>query len=416
MLQVANLLKAQPEWPCVVVAGGYQTGVNLMRCLERRGVKVYCVENDRKKQAFRSVYGRTFECPDPDIKSEDWAAFMLDLAQKLRSKPVLIPSADAFVSAMARHAAALKAHFVFCHDSAALQATLVSKQQLYELAVQHQMPAPRTRFANTLENVLQFGQSARFPCIIKPARSRDWSSAPRGHLVANRKAVLTSSVEEMEEKYGLISQVSPDVVVQESIQGPDNAKMVYLSCYGTDGRRLGCCIVRELRTAPIYNGNASVVEPVAEGEVDAVCDKFLKGISYTGLCEIELKRDIRDGRLMMIEANPRYTGTSDVAPHAGVDLGWLHYLDLIGERVEAAVQSKRNFRHIALAWDFSTIGSYRRAGLLTWRELIRSYKPPLAFFDLHLRDWRLAASTLFVLTYLVVGRPLRRLFDKRRLA
>jgi len=216
----------------------------------------------------------------------------------------------------------------------------------------------------------------------------------------------------LEEKYRKVAEVSPEVVVQESIEGPDSDKFVYLSCYGADRRRLGRCIVRELRTAPIYNGNASVVEPVVDEEVDALCDKFLMSIGYRGLCEIELKRDSRDGRAKMIEANPRYTGTSDAAPHAGVDLGWLHYLDLIGHRVEPVPQSNRNFRHIALTWDFSTIGDYRRAGLLTWRELVRSYRPPVAFFDFDLRDWRVTAGTLVKLAYLIVGRPLRRRLSK----
>ena len=46
-----------------------------------------------------------------------------------------------------------------------------------------------------------------------------------------------------------------------------------------------------------------------------------------------MKRDTRDGRVKLIEANPRLSGGGDAAPYAGVDLCWLHYLDLIGKRV-----------------------------------------------------------------------------------
>jgi D-aspartate ligase len=413
MGQNQNPTKAQPGWPPTVVAGGYQTGVNLMRLLTRRGVTVYCVENDRRKQAFRSVYGKTFECPDPDLKPAEWQEFMLDLARKLGTKPVLIASGDAFVSAMATHAENLKAAYLFCHETVALQGLLATKQQQYDLAAKHDAPVPKTRFAKSLNEVIEFGSTAQFPCVVKPVRSRDWSNVPRGHLLANRKVVVATSVNDLEEKYRVVAGINPEVVVQETIEGPDDAKFVYLSCYGTDSRRLGRCIVRELRTAPIYNGNASVVEPVVDDEVDSVCDKFLKSIGYTGLCEIELKRDSRDGRAKIIEANPRYTGTSDAAPHAGIDLGWLHYLDLIGQRVEPVPQNNRYYRHIALAWDFSTVGNYRRAGLLTWRQIIRSYWPPVAFYDFDLRDWRVTAGTLVMLAYLAFGRPIRRLFSRR---
>ena len=40
--------------------------------------------------------------------------------------------------------------------------------------------------------------------------------------------------------------------------------------------------------------------------------------------------------------------------------------------------------------------AYRRAGLLSWRDLLRSYRPPLAFFDVDVRDWRYSAITLYL--------------------
>ena len=409
-----NPIKAQPGWPSAVVLGAYYTGVNLVRYLVRRGVTAYCLDNDRRRQGFRSVYGTTLKCPDPDRQPAEWLAFMLELARKVGGKPVLIPSADAFVSAMARHAEELATAYVFCRDSVALHGILATKRRQYDLAVEHGMPVPRTKFAQSPEEVAAFGSGAQFPCVIKPVRSYDWGKVPRGHPLAARKVMVATSVKDLEEKYGIVAGVNPEVVVQEVIEGPDTAKLVYLSCYSTDRRRIARCLLRELRTAPIYNGNASVVEPVEDAETDSICDRFLKSLGYTGLCEIELKRDSRDGRVRMIEANPRYTGTSDAAPYAGVDLGWLHYLDLIGQRVEMVSQSERNFRHIVLTWDFSTIGSYRRAGLLTWREIIRSYRPPVAFFDFDPRNWRVAAGTLITLLKLIVGRPIRRFFSRRQ--
>jgi hypothetical protein len=139
----------------------------------------------------------------------------------------------------------------------------------------------------------------------------------------------------------------------------------------------------------------------------------LRSIGYTGLCEIELKRDSREGRLQMIEANPRYSGTSDAAPYAGVDLGWVHYLDLIGREVVPVGPSGRNFRHFMVCADFTTMPSYLRAGLESWGSLLRSYRPPVAFFDLDLRDWRVTARTLVQLARVIVGPIVRQVFPKR---
>jgi len=394
--------------------GAYYTGVNLVRNLVRRGVTAYCVDNDRSRQGFRSVYGKTLQCPDPDRQSPEWLEFMLDLARKAGDKPVLISSADVFVLAMARHADELAKAYLFCRDAVPLQGLLSTKERMYDLALEHGMPVPRAKIVKTPEEVTEFGLVAKFPCLVKPVRSYDWADVPRGHPLARRKVVLAPSAKELQEKYRIVAQVNSEAVLQEVIEGPDTAKIVYLSCYSTDHRRIARCLLRELRTAPIYNGNASIVEPMEDSETDSLCDRFLKRIGYAGLCEIELKRDSRDGKVKMIEANPRYTGTSDAAPCAGVDLGWLHYLDLIGQRVEMVNPSDRQFHHIVLTWDFSTIGDYRRAGLWTWREIIRSYRPPVAFLDLDLRNWRVAAGTLFGLLKLTLGRPLRRFFSRKR--
>ena len=414
MPQNSNPVRAEPGWPSAVVLGGYYTGVNLTRYLVRRGVTTYCLDNDRNRQAFRSVYGTTLQCPDPDHNPEGWLQFMLDLAGKAGGKPVLIPSADAYVLAMAHLADELAKAYMFDREAAVLHGILAAKERQYDLAVERGMPLPRTKFAKTVGEVCEFGSSAQFPCVIKPVRSYDWAQVPRDHPLANRKVVPAGTPKELEERYRIVATVNPEVVVQEVIEGPERDKFVYLSCYSTDRRRIARCIVRELRTAPIIYGNASIVEPVEDDEVDSICDGFLQRIGYSGLCEIEVKRDSRDGQIKMIEANARYTGTSDAAPYAGVDLGWLHYLDLIGQRVEMVSQNSYKFRHIVLTWDISTIGNYRRAGLLTWGEIIRSYRPPVAFFDFDLRNWRVSAGTIFTLLKLIIGRPLRRLFVKKQ--
>jgi len=408
-----NPKRASPGWPPVVVAGGFQTGVVLMRNLVRRGLRVFCVEWFREQPCFRSVYGTTFECPNPDEKPAEWLEFMIGLSGRIGGKPVLIPSADQFVTAIARYAAELEPHFQFCQGAAAVQGLLATKERQYDLANDHGLPVPRTRFVSCAADLADFASTARFPCLFKPLHAREWTQLPAGHPFLGSKLVLAASPEELIEKYQMVAGLNPELVVQEVIEGPDNAKLVYLSCYGRDGRRIGACMVRELRTCPIYFGSASVVEPVSDPEADRLCDGFLRGVGYAGICEIELKRDTRDGRIKMIEANPRYSVTADAAPYAGVDLGWLHYLDIIGQPVAFVTHHGRDFRHVVLLREFTAFRSYRRAGLLPWRELIRSYRRPVAFFDFDLRDWRVTAETVDLLLRLAFGPPIRKIFPKR---
>jgi predicted ATP-grasp superfamily ATP-dependent carboligase len=155
-----------------------------------------------------------------------------------------------------------------------------------------------------------------------------------------------------------------------------------------------------------------VTEPVVDPETDDLCDRFLRSMRYSGICEIEMKRDTRDGRVKMIEVNPRLTGGGDAAPYAGVDTCWLHYLDLIGRKPTPVSPDGRDFRHIDLRADVGAIFAYRKAGLLSWRDVIRSYRSPRAFFDFDTHDWRYSAETIYRMARSGVRELFRLLLDR----
>jgi D-aspartate ligase len=413
----SNFPTANPDWPPVVVAGGFVTGVVLMRNLHRRGLQVYCIDSDPAQPAFRTVYGKAFRCPDPDEQPLEWLGFMTSLRMRMGGdpaiRPVVIASSDRFVTALADNAEALSPYFIFCRSAAATQALLATKKRQYEIAELHGLPISKTAFVQSQDDVVRFGALARFPCLIKPLHFREWKSLPKNHPLFQQKLVLAATPEELLSNYRMVSAINPEVVVQEVIAGPDENKLVYLSCYNQASERIGWCMVRQIRTDPVYFGSASVVEPVNDPEAAMLCDNFLRSFGYVGICEIELKRDSRDGAVKMIEANPRYSVTADAAPYDGVDIGWLHYLDLIGQQVSPVEPEVREFRHICLFRDIPAIRGYRKEGLLSVRDLLRSYRPPVFFFDFDLRDWRNAMGTLILVAKQIVGPTVRRFFPKK---
>jgi predicted ATP-grasp superfamily ATP-dependent carboligase len=382
-----------------------------VRTLVRRGVKATCFDSDRQFPGFRSVYGHAHECPDPDIDPNGWVAFMIDLAAKMGGKPVLIPSADQFVSAIADHAGRLANHYIMS-PGVPLQGLLATKQTQYELAARHGMPLPRTQFVQSAEEIAAFAKSAQFPCLIKPIHFREWRRFPTGHPLCYQKVAIAQTPAQLIESWHLASAINPNVIAQEIIQGPDTDKRVYLACYDSRSRRIANAMFRELRCNPLQFGPASVTEPVIDPETDEVCDAFLRSVGYSGICEIEMKRDTRDGRVKLIEVNPRLTGGGDAAPYAGVDLCWQHYLDLIGKNPSPVTPNGKDFRHIDLRSDVGAIFAYRRARLISWGDVIRSYKSPRAFFDFDSSDWRYSGETIYRVVRSTAGELVRSLLGR----
>jgi predicted ATP-grasp superfamily ATP-dependent carboligase len=398
---------AQGGWPPVVVASVFQTGLNLMRDLLRRGVRAVGIDCDASHEGFSSSYGKSYLCPNPDTHPEEWIAFMIDLARKLGGRPVIIPAADIFVSALGRHVEELQKHYIFSLDSIAVQAALATKEQQYALAAEHGLPIPRTAYIQSCTDLERFSADARFPCLVKPRHQREWDALPESNKLRGLKLITADNAASLLADYALAEPHRPEAVVQEIISGGDDAKYCYLSVYGAGSRRIGHCVVHELRAHPVLFGSGSMVEPIVDEEIATLCDNFLQGINYVGICEIEVKRDTRDGVVRLIEANPRYSVTADAAIYAGVDIGWLHYLDLIGQPVEPAEATAFNFRHVVLRRDIPALPRYVERGILTWRQIRKSYSGKLAYFDFDLHDIRPTARTLKGCARVALGTVLR---------
>ena len=380
--------------PPVVVASVFQTGLNLMRDLEEKGLRVVGVDCDPKNPGFRSKYAASFLCPNPDREPVAWVSFMLALASAIGEKPVLIAAADIYVAAIGRHAKVLGEHFIFSEKGAILQAALTTKEKQYALAREYGLPSPRSAYIETLEDLEKFCVEARFPVLLKPRSHREWQSLPKENSLQGHKTVSSKTCEELIANYDKVRALVPQAVVQEEIVGPDSAKYCYLSVYAQDGHRLGACVVQELRAYPLLYGCATLVEPVLDDEIDQVCNTFLMSVGFIGMCEIELKRDTRDGRLLLIEVNPRFSGTGDCARYTGVEVGYIHYLDLIGQTPAPVGPARFGFHHIMLVADLTAFPIYLSQGLVGWRQWFKSLRGPIEFFDFNIKDFpnaRLAA-------------------------
>jgi D-aspartate ligase len=389
-----NLQRAEKDWPPVVVASVFQTGLNLMRDLSRHGVRAAGIDSAPDTDGFRSIYGESHVCPNPDTAPAQWVEFMQSLSRQLGRKPVIIPASDLFVAALGRHAEALADYYRFPRSAPALQAMLGTKEQQYALAKQHGFPCPRTEYIQSAAGLREFMAVAQFPCLLKPRQQREWEALPEGNPLRGRKLITAETREELLKHYGCAEPYRPEAVVQEIIAGPDSAKYCYLSAYAQSGARLGYCVVQEFRAHPVGFGSASIVEPVVDEEIATLCDGFLRAIHYVGVCEIEVKRDVRNGKVLLVEVNPRVSGTGDCAIYAGVEVGWLHYLDLAGVPVEPVEATRFHFRHVTLQREVPGVVKYLEKGMITWRELLESYRMPLEYYDFDLRDWRVTARVL----------------------
>jgi predicted ATP-grasp superfamily ATP-dependent carboligase len=402
-----NPVRAQGDWPPAVVGGVFQTGLNLMRDLIRKGVRAEGVDYDPAHQGFRSVYGKSHLCPNPDTHPREWVAFMKRLAGDMGAKPVFIPAADIFVAALGRHGAELADDYLIDPAAAELQHSLMTKERQYALAAQHDFPIPKLAYIQCEAELRRFAEEVRYPCVLKPRSQREWDALPEGNPLRGNKIKIANSTAEILEFYAYAEPHRPEAIAQELIEGWGNAKCYYLSVYGAGGRLLSSCVLQSVRQKPPFTGMPTIVKPIQDEEVQRICDGFLRKLGYRGICEFELKRDARDGQVRLIEINPRFSGTGDCSSYVGCETGWLHYLDLSGRQVAPVRATRSGFHHIALKLEAAEAPQFLLSGELSWKDFLAPYLGPKAFFDFDLSDWRLAAETLVLSARYVAGNVLR---------
>jgi len=81
-------------------------------------------------------------------------------------------------------------------------------------------------------------------------------------------------------------------------------------------------------------GRASTfVETVDDPAASTTAIRLIEALRYTGIAEVEFKRDRRDGKLKLLDINPRVWGWHSLCGFAGVDYPYLLWLMTIGEPV-----------------------------------------------------------------------------------
>ncbi len=83
------------------------------------------------------------------------------------------------------------------------------------------------------------------------------------------------------------------------------------------------CVIKELRNYPIETGQACYVETVTKPELVNLTENLLKTLNFFGVADIDFVIDERDNQPKLMEVNPRFWGSLQVAINAGVDFPYL---------------------------------------------------------------------------------------------
>jgi D-aspartate ligase len=350
----------------MVVCGAGVNGLAYARSLGRRGIPIALLDVT-DQPGLHSRFAAGARVPHPAREPRPCLEALLGLAATLADRPVLVATADLFLAFVARHRAALDAHYRVLAPAPATLAEVLNKKQQYERAQAAGIPLPRTCFPTSAAELEQALTALAFPCVIKPYTAHEGRQR-----IGGRKAVLVASPAESRAVYSQIGFDAP-FMIQETVPGADDQLVGYLALWH-EGRELVAMTKRKLRQSPPRFGDGSCQVGERNDAVAALAQRLLSAFDYHGLVGVEFKRDLRDGEYRLMEINARTVSCTQLAVSSGLDLPWLAYrLMTEGAQGLQAERWREGLTYVHEIWDVAAFRALRREGAISTGEWWRSY-------------------------------------------
>ncbi|MBR5543175.1 MAG: ATP-grasp domain-containing protein [Oscillospiraceae bacterium] len=297
-----------------------------IRALGKSGVPVVCTERDvcdtKAALGFYSKYSkRNVLLPDADTDTALFLSELSSLCSDLDERPVVIPVGISTLLTLCENRDEVLG---FCDCALPPFSSIElanNKSRLIPFAKEAGVPVPETTFKADGESVLSLSQRITYPSVIK---------LPLGEMLGlppEKRYSIVSSKEEFIKTYTVFEQYGQEILVQQYITGDGYG----VSCvFDKNSEPLEVFCHRRIREYPSSGGPSCFCESVDSPQLAEYAIKLLRTLHWEGVAMVEFKGTPETGFYLM-EINPRFWGSSALAPNSGCNIPFALYRAARGE-------------------------------------------------------------------------------------
>ncbi|SDN54817.1 PIG-L family deacetylase [Geodermatophilus sp. DSM 45219] len=284
------------------------------------GASVTMVGRPTRADRFSRYVSRWLDDPRPD---EDTLVTALVAHAGGRQEPTtLFYQSDDDLLFVSRHRDELSPALRFVVPDADLVEKLVDKAAFQELAEQAGLPVPRGQVLDLARPVLD--DRLTFPLVVKPLRREpcwDVRTAAKAAVVGDR-GELDALVDELAAHHA-------QLILQQPVPGPETRMESHHVYVDSSGQVAAEFTGRKVRTHPMAMGHSTAVVTSDAPDVARLGREIVAALDLRGVAKLDFKRDA-DGRLWLLEVNPRFSLWHHVGAAAGVNIPAVVRADLLG--------------------------------------------------------------------------------------
>jgi D-aspartate ligase len=296
--------------------------VGVARTLGRRGVRVYAVVEDAYTPLAMSRYvSKAFISDRVPADSKAFVKAMAHIAESIgRLGIVIIPMDDLAAVSIAENANDLAQWFLIPPVAPNIPRKLADKASLYSLCNEIGVPTARSLFPRSFDEVRAFAECTQFPVVVKAAEQ--W--LPIGSAFCTKVMETRKQLSDLCERYDYRGKTR--FLIQEHIPGEDwiahgyynSVKNIRLTFTG-----------RKLCAYPSEAGSTAVGLSVDNVQLRHESERLLESVAYSGIVDMDWRRDARDGQYRLLDCNPRIGQNFRIFENSeGIDVALAQYLDL----------------------------------------------------------------------------------------
>ncbi len=187
------------------------------------------------------------------------------------------------------------------------------KAFLMRYAKERGFDVPETHIIEDLSQIDGVAGSLQYPVVIKPR-----------HSSGSRGIVYVKNRDEFIDAYLAVHGKYPFPIIQEYIPRGGDAIGVCL-LLNFDSRVRASFVYKRLREYPLEGGPSTLRVSIKRDDLKEKAISLLEGLGWKGVAHVEYRIDPRDGKARLLEVNPRFWGSLNLAIESGVDFPYLLY-------------------------------------------------------------------------------------------
>lgn len=309
----------------------YKHTLAAVRSLGKKEVDFVASSHAKHAMSFYSKYCKKSALYSNPKNESKFISNILEIVKK-ENCDVLLPIGFTVCLAISKHQEKLKPYVKIPIPNYESMLIASDKNKTMKFADENDIPIPKTIFPISIEDVNNISKSIKYPVVIKaPEESGSVKYANSDQeLIILYNEVCNSHASQVNK--GKFPQI------QEYIPGDGYGFFALFN----HGKPIAYFAHKRLHEYPPTGGPSTMAQSIYDLDLISVGLKILKTLDWHGVAMVEFKKDTRDNTFKLIEINPKFWGSLDLAIASGIDFPYLASKMCIDENIEPIFEYNRN--------------------------------------------------------------------------